>query len=272
MFTAITRQHEVMGRPITTATLVRVKATLRTALNAAIRAGHITTNAASRAELAPARRPEAVVWTAERISEWQRTGIRPSVAVWTPAQTAAFLNAIQGHRLYAAYHLIALRGRRRGEAAGLRWCDLDLDTGTGTAIISWQLQQYDGHVTLCPPKTAHSERIIALDRTSVAALRAHRARSWQSAPRPAKITSTAAARAWNRSTIWVVLGELGCGDVPDPGASSPRMVSWRTWPAPRRMPSAFTRSPNAAAGSKVAMTLVEARSRTGSRRRRACPG
>jgi hypothetical protein len=45
-----------------------------------------------------------------------------------------------------------------------------------TAIISWQLQQYDGHVTLCPPKTAHSERIIALDRTTVAGLRAHRAR------------------------------------------------------------------------------------------------
>jgi integrase len=115
-----------------------------------------------------------VVWAAERISEWQRTGIRPSVAVWTPAQTAAFLNAIQGHRLYAAYHLIALRGLRRGEAAGLRCCDVDLDTGT--AIISWQLQQYDGHVALCPPKTAHSERIIALDRTTVAALHAHRAR------------------------------------------------------------------------------------------------
>lgn len=57
MFTAICRQHEAMGRPVTTATLVRVKATLRTALNAAIRAGHITTNAASRAELPPARRP-----------------------------------------------------------------------------------------------------------------------------------------------------------------------------------------------------------------------
>ena len=174
MFTAITRQHEAIGRPVTVATLVRVKATLRTALNAAIRAGHITTNAASRAELPAARRPKAVVWTAERVAEWQRTGIRPPVAVWTPAQTAAFLNAIRDHRLYAAYHLIALRGLRRGEACGLRWCDIDLSTGT--AIICWQLQQYDGHVVLCPPKTVHSERIIALDRTTVAALRAHRGR------------------------------------------------------------------------------------------------
>jgi hypothetical protein len=42
------------------------------------------------------------------------------VAVWTPAQTAAFLNAITGRALHAAFHLIALRGLRRGEAAGLR--------------------------------------------------------------------------------------------------------------------------------------------------------
>ena len=62
--------------------------------------------------------------------------------MWTPAQTARFLNAIRGPRLYAAYHLIALRGLRRGEAAGLRWCDLDLDAATAT--ISSQLQQYDG--------------------------------------------------------------------------------------------------------------------------------
>jgi hypothetical protein len=58
-----------------------------------------------------------VVWTAARVQEWERTGIRPPVAVWMPAQTAWFLNSIQGDRLYAAYHLIALRGLRRGRAA-----------------------------------------------------------------------------------------------------------------------------------------------------------
>jgi integrase len=173
MFTAIARQHAAAGTPIAPATLARVKATLRAALNAAIRAGRITVNPASRAELPPARRPRAVVWTGARVEQWQRTGIRPAVAVWTPAQTAAFLNAIRGHRLDAAYHLIALRGLRRGEACGLRWCDIDLDAAT--AVISWQLQQYGGHITLCPPKTARSERIIALDSTTVAALRTHRA-------------------------------------------------------------------------------------------------
>ena len=44
------------------------------------------------------------------------------------------------------------------------------------AVISQQLQQYDGHLVVCPPKTPHSVRTIALDHTTVAALRAHRNR------------------------------------------------------------------------------------------------
>jgi hypothetical protein len=54
---------------------------------------------------------------------WSRLRSGPPVAVWTPAQTGQFLHAIRHHRLYAAYHLTALRG----EAAGLRWSALDLD-------------------------------------------------------------------------------------------------------------------------------------------------
>jgi integrase len=174
MFTAITRQHQAAGSPGTAATLSRIRATLRAALNAAIRRGLIGDNPASQAELPRARRPRAVVWTSERIEHWQRTGEHPAMAVWTAAQTAHFLHSIAGHRLYAAYHLIALRGLRRGEAAGLRWRDADLDGRA--AVICQQLQQYDGHLAACPPKTPHSARVIALDRTTVAALRAHRDR------------------------------------------------------------------------------------------------
>jgi integrase len=174
MFTAIIRQHQATSRPVTPATLARIRATLRAALNTAIRHGLITANPARHVELPPARRPHAVVWTANRVAHWQATGERPPVAVWTAAQTAEFLHAIRGDRLYAAFHLIALRGLRRGEAAGLRWCDVDLDDGV--AVISQQLQQYDGHMVTCPPKTSHSARVIALDHTTVAALRAHRAR------------------------------------------------------------------------------------------------
>jgi integrase len=171
MFAAIIRQHHALGTPVSAATLTRIRATLRAALNAAIRRGLLTENPAARAELPRARRPRAVVWTPYRFEQWRRTGEQPAVAVWTATQTAQFLRSIEDHRLYAAYHLIALRGLRRGEAAGLRWCDIDLDGKT--AVISQQLQQYDGRLAICPPKTAHSTRVIALDHTTIAALRAH---------------------------------------------------------------------------------------------------
>ncbi|TDB95190.1 site-specific integrase [Actinomadura sp. 7K534] len=174
MFQVITREHQAAGRRLSAATLDRIRATLRAALNATLRAGLVEENPASPVALPPTRRPRAVVWTAARVQHWRKTGERPAVAVWTAAQTAQFLDAIAAHRLYAAYHLIALRGLRRGEAAGLRWCDVDLDEGT--AVICRQSQPRDGRLTVCPPKTAHSTRVIALDRTTIAALRAHRSR------------------------------------------------------------------------------------------------
>jgi len=39
-------------------------------------------------------------------------------------------------------------------------------------VISQQLQQYDGRLAVCPPKTAHSTRVIALDHTTAVALAA----------------------------------------------------------------------------------------------------
>ncbi|GAA2128458.1 hypothetical protein GCM10009727_19100 [Actinomadura napierensis] len=174
IFQVITREHQAAGRRLSAATLDRIRATLRAAMNAALRAGLVEENPASLVALPPTRRPRAVVWTAARVQHWRETGERPAVAVWTAAQTAQFLDAIAGHRLYAAYHLIALRGLRRGEAAGLRWCDVDLDEGT--AVICRQLQPRDGRLTVCPPKTAHSTRVIALDRTTIAALCVHRSR------------------------------------------------------------------------------------------------
>jgi len=51
-----------------------------------------------------------------------------------------------------------------------------VDLDGKTAVISQQLQQYDGRLAVCPPKTPHSTRVIALDRTAVAALAEHRDR------------------------------------------------------------------------------------------------
>jgi hypothetical protein len=49
--------------------------------------------------------------------------------------------------------------------AGERGADLD----GKTAVISQQLQQYAGRLAVCPPKTPHSTRVIALDRTTIRA-------------------------------------------------------------------------------------------------------
>ncbi|MEU7906287.1 hypothetical protein [Actinoplanes sp. NPDC049118] len=67
--------------------------------------------------------------------------------------------------------LIALRGLRRGEAAGLRWHDVDLDARQLT--ITNQRTTVGYQVIEGPPKSAASRRTIALDRRTVTVLRAH---------------------------------------------------------------------------------------------------
>jgi integrase len=160
---------------MTAATARRLFSTLRSALNAAVRERLIRDNPARYLKLPKGRRPFAVVWTKRRVQEWRRTGERPVVAVWTPAQLAQFLSAIAGHPMFAAYHLVAMRGLRRGEACGLTWDDLDLDEGI--AYISRQLQQgADGQLKACPLKTESSRRAVALDPETVLVLRAQRSR------------------------------------------------------------------------------------------------
>jgi integrase len=172
MFIAIIRGDAALGRPVSPATLRRIHATLRAALNAAVRAGLIAANPGRWPELPAAARPRPLVWTPARVELWQREGWRPAVGVWTAEQTAQFLSQVRTDRLYALFHLVALRGLRRGEAAGLRWADLDLDAGTLT--VSGQLQQLGGRLVAGAPKSEAGRRVIALDRTTIAALRAHR--------------------------------------------------------------------------------------------------
>jgi len=157
------------------ATARRVFSTLRTALNAAVREGLIPASPARYVELPRARRPFAVVWTKRRVEEWQRTGERPAVAVWTPDQLSAFLSSVAGHPLFALFRMVGMRGLRRGEACGLQWGDLDLDDGV--VYISRQLQEDSrGRLGACPLKTESSRRAVALDPETVIIWRAHRSR------------------------------------------------------------------------------------------------
>jgi integrase len=174
MFTAIIRDETALGRPVRAATLHRIHATLRAALNGAVRAGLIPVNPGRFPELPRAARTRPQVWTPALTERWQHEGWRPAVGVWTAAQTAEFLRHVRGYRLYALFHLVALRGLRRGEAAGLRWSDLDLDAGTLT--VTGQLQQLGCRLVEGPPKSDAGRRVIALDKTTITALREHRLR------------------------------------------------------------------------------------------------
>jgi integrase len=155
----------------TPSTLHRIRATLRSALNAAIRDGLLRDNPARFVELPTPRRPQPQVWTEHGVDAWRRGEPRPSVAVWTARQLAWFLDSLREDRLFAMWWLIALRGLRRGEAPGLRWIDVDLDQRV--VMIEQQRIAYGHTVAGGPPKTRASRRTIALDRTTVRLLRAY---------------------------------------------------------------------------------------------------
>jgi integrase len=154
-FTVLSAAPTRTGRPLTPASLHRIRATLRAALNAAIREGLLQVNPARHVELRTPRRPPARVWTKTRVEAWRGGGERPTVAVWTEHQLAEFLGFVAADRLYPMWWLIALRGLRRGETAGLRWSDVDLN---GRTVISQQRLAYGSTVAVGPPKTAASCR------------------------------------------------------------------------------------------------------------------
>lgn len=162
-------------RPTGLATQHRIRATLRTALNDAIAEQLIIFNPAAHVDLDPAKPPKPLVWTPERVEQWQETGEKPSpVMVWTPELTGEFLDSISGHRLYALFHLIAFRGLRRGEVCGLRLADVHLDDRYVT--VAKQLVQDGWEVEESAPKTDSSSADVALDMATVQAMRDYRAR------------------------------------------------------------------------------------------------
>lgn len=91
---------------------------------------------------------------------------------WTPEQTKAFLEHAQDDRWLVAWRLVLLAGARRGEIAGMRWSDIDLDDGLW--IIATNRVQVSGRVYEKSPK-AKRPRVVYLDDATVSILRAHRA-------------------------------------------------------------------------------------------------
>jgi integrase len=94
--------------------------------------------------------------------------------IWTPAEVQRFLAFVADDPLCAMWRLFVVTGMRRGEVAGLRWIDVDLEAGR-IAVQHTRVLVYD-RPEVSRPKTPRSRRVLALDAGTVDALRRHRQR------------------------------------------------------------------------------------------------
>jgi integrase len=174
VFTQIADTTNTKGRPQSASAMQHLRTTLRAALNLAVREGLLECNPARHIEITGYQQPHAKVWTDTWVEQWELTGDRPAVAVWTADHLATFLGTVTDDSLYAFWWLTALRGLRRGEMCGLRWIDIDLDRGVLTiernrTTAGYQIVEGD-------PKTPAGRRAVVLDKRTVQVMRAHRRR------------------------------------------------------------------------------------------------
>jgi integrase len=103
-----------------------------------------------------------------------------TVTAWDAATLGDFLARSKAYigkggtadRYYAVWVLLATTGLRRGEALGLRWSDLDLDSAV--LSVSQTVIAVDHEQVIGTPKTAAGARAVELDSTTISALREHR--------------------------------------------------------------------------------------------------
>jgi integrase len=142
-------------------TVHHVRAVLRNALQRAMRDGKVSRNVASLAESPSVPEPN-----------------RDAVTAFSE-QVGVFLEAVASDRLAAMYVLTLAIGLRLGEVTGLRWSDIDLETGMlwVTKALQWirPAGEHTARPHLVEPKTNESKREIELSKPVLEALRQHRA-------------------------------------------------------------------------------------------------
>jgi integrase len=142
-----------------------VHAVLRASLNDA----GLPVNPASQVRFGKQRKARPLLWTGARVERWRETGEVPGkVMVWTAAQYGAFLDSVEGQRIYVLYHVAAYYGLRRSELCGLTWSEVDL------AQRRIHVRQAQVEDVLDSTKSEDSERIIAIDQDTAEVLRAWR--------------------------------------------------------------------------------------------------
>jgi integrase len=144
---------DLTERGLAPKTVRNVHSLMRSALRDAVTWGNVTRNVASLAK------PPRVT--------------RTEMRTWSPDELRAFLDHVEGDRLFAAWLLLATTGMRRGEALGLHWRDLSLDRAR--LSVRQALVLVGNEPALQEPKTAKGRRSIPLPPETVAALKAHKA-------------------------------------------------------------------------------------------------
>lgn len=167
------------SRPISEGRIRRVHAVLHGALTDAVKLSKIRpdnpTDGVWRSKGGKRKQGRArpLLWTAERVEAWEKTGSIPAkVMVWTSEQCGAFLDFAEAseERMYPAFHLDAYYGPRRGELVGAEEKDLSLER---RRLHVLQAQSDD---ELDDTKTEAGYRQIPLDDETVRVLKAWRKR------------------------------------------------------------------------------------------------
>ncbi len=131
---------------------------------------------------------------------------------WDATQLRTFAASVADDRLVALWVLAMSTGLRRGEIAGLRWADLDLEAKRLRVAVTWVVVNYvvlDG-----TPKSKSSARTIGLDAGTVAALRAHRRRQAEE--------RLGWGTAWNDTGLVSRPRKTGTGTIPSASARCSR--------------------------------------------------
>jgi integrase/predicted RNA-binding Zn-ribbon protein involved in translation (DUF1610 family) len=99
---------------------------------------------------------------------------RAEMKTWSAEHLSAFLTFVHDDRHGALWHVLAMTGMRRGEALGLRWQDVDLESAR--LAVRRALIPSGREVVISEPKTARGRRSIALDAQTVEVLKTQAAR------------------------------------------------------------------------------------------------
>ena len=133
-------------------TVAHARAAMSAAFSAAVRWQLVTVNPV-RATEAPAKKP-------------------PDLRVPTAVELRTLVEAARGTVWEVPIMLAATTGARRGEIAGLRWANVDLERGRIRIVEA--LHRVGRELVYAPPKTARGVRSIPIPESVVERLRQHR--------------------------------------------------------------------------------------------------